>query len=148
MSVLPSQVHDTLRKHLLADGFDLVCDLEKSHGSWLYDAKRNKIRSNWQRIIKQFESFAEKNPKHVRAPDAHFMAAELSIDLSQRSMRTEDFGVAKQNYQKVISTWPKNRLADDSAFALANILVRRDKQPAAARRTIELALPYANDRRK
>ncbi len=112
------------------------------------DAKRNKIRSNWQRIIKQFESFAEKNPKHVRAPDAHFMAAELSIDLSQRSMRTEDFGVAKQNYQKVISTWPKNRLADDSAFALANILVRRDKQPAAARRTIELALPYANDRRK
>ena len=31
-------VHDTLRKHQLVDGMDLILDLEKSHGSWLVDA--------------------------------------------------------------------------------------------------------------
>lgn len=33
------RVHDTLRKHLLTDGFDFVLDLEKSQGSWLVDAR-------------------------------------------------------------------------------------------------------------
>lgn len=32
------QVHDTLRRHQLADGYPFVLDLERSHGSWLHDA--------------------------------------------------------------------------------------------------------------
>ena len=36
--ILPSHVHDTLRKHQLVDGYDMVLDLEKSHGSWIHDA--------------------------------------------------------------------------------------------------------------
>ncbi len=31
----------TLKKYILADGFDVVVDLEKSHDHWLYDRKRN-----------------------------------------------------------------------------------------------------------
>ncbi len=38
-SVEPEQVHNTLRKHLLADGYDIVLDLEKSEGLYLYDSK-------------------------------------------------------------------------------------------------------------
>ena len=34
----PKHVHETLRKHQLVDGYDLVLDLEKSHGSWVHDA--------------------------------------------------------------------------------------------------------------
>jgi len=37
----PTQVHEVLAKHMLVDGFHLVMDLEKSHGSWIYDATRN-----------------------------------------------------------------------------------------------------------
>ncbi|MFO8061777.1 MAG: L-lysine 6-transaminase [bacterium] len=37
-----SNVHETLSKHMLADGFDIVCDLDKSHGSYLYDSKNQK----------------------------------------------------------------------------------------------------------
>ncbi len=33
-----SQVHETLRRHQLTDGYPYVMDLEKSHGSWLHDA--------------------------------------------------------------------------------------------------------------
>jgi L-lysine 6-transaminase len=35
-------VHNTLSKHMLVDGFHLVMDLEKSHGSWIYDASTHK----------------------------------------------------------------------------------------------------------
>ena len=36
------KVHETLQKHLLVDGFDLVVDLEKSQGTWIYDARTGK----------------------------------------------------------------------------------------------------------
>ncbi len=35
----PRQVHETLRRHQLADGMPLVFDLERSHGPWLFDAR-------------------------------------------------------------------------------------------------------------
>ncbi len=37
-SITPDKVHETLREHLIADGFPLVFDLERSHGSWVVDA--------------------------------------------------------------------------------------------------------------
>lgn len=40
--VEPAKVHDVLGKHLLADGFDLVLDLQKSQGAYLYDSKYGK----------------------------------------------------------------------------------------------------------
>lgn len=37
----PSDVHSTLKKHILADGLDMVLDLEKSKGLYLHDASKN-----------------------------------------------------------------------------------------------------------
>jgi L-lysine 6-transaminase len=37
--VSPADVHSTLARHILADGYDLVMDFVKSHGSWLHDAR-------------------------------------------------------------------------------------------------------------
>jgi L-lysine 6-transaminase len=37
--VNPDDVHATLNKHVLADGFDLIFDMEKSKGVYIYDAK-------------------------------------------------------------------------------------------------------------
>jgi L-lysine 6-transaminase len=34
----PTEVHETLSRHQLADGFRMVLDLERSHGSWLHDS--------------------------------------------------------------------------------------------------------------
>ena len=39
MSVDSKNVKTTLSKHILADGFDPVMDMEKSHGSWLVDER-------------------------------------------------------------------------------------------------------------
>ncbi|HEY2954093.1 MAG TPA: L-lysine 6-transaminase [Candidatus Eisenbacteria bacterium] len=37
--IAPAEVHATLARHMLADGYDLVLDLEKSKGRKLHDAK-------------------------------------------------------------------------------------------------------------
>jgi L-lysine 6-transaminase len=38
ITIAPGDVHKTLEQSMLVDGFPFVLDLEKSHGSWLYDS--------------------------------------------------------------------------------------------------------------
>ncbi len=40
--IAPQEVHSTLSRHMLVDGFDLVVDLERSHGSRLFDSREGK----------------------------------------------------------------------------------------------------------
>jgi len=42
LSVAPDQVNQTLQQHILADGFDLTYDMEKSNGAYIYDSKYNR----------------------------------------------------------------------------------------------------------
>ncbi len=39
MQITPTEVRSIIGKHLLTDGMEQVIDLEKSHGSWLVDAR-------------------------------------------------------------------------------------------------------------
>jgi L-lysine 6-transaminase len=39
IAIPPSDVHATLGRHMLADGFEIVVDLQKSHGSYIYDSR-------------------------------------------------------------------------------------------------------------
>lgn len=43
IKIAPDKVHHHLRKHLLADGYDLVMDLKRSKGSWLADEISGKL---------------------------------------------------------------------------------------------------------
>ncbi len=40
--ITPKNVHETLSKYMLADGFDLVFDLENSHGTFFMDSRHNR----------------------------------------------------------------------------------------------------------
>jgi len=42
LSVSPEQVNDTLRQYILADGYDLTYDIEKSQGAYIYDSKHKR----------------------------------------------------------------------------------------------------------
>lgn len=42
VSISPEQVHETLSKHILADGFDLTFDMEKSEGVHIFDSKHHR----------------------------------------------------------------------------------------------------------
>jgi L-lysine 6-transaminase len=41
-SIAPASVHETVARHMLADGFDIVLDLEKSRGRRLWDARQGR----------------------------------------------------------------------------------------------------------
>jgi len=48
----PADVHGTLKKHMLVDGLDLVFDLKRSQGSYIYDSR------NGRRFLDFFSFFA------------------------------------------------------------------------------------------
>ena len=67
--VSPADVHGILARHILADGFDVVLDLEKSHGVWLHDSRNG-------RDLLDFCSFFASNPvgfNHPRMKDPEFL---------------------------------------------------------------------------
>ncbi len=50
--VQPSEVHNVLSRHMLADGYELVMDLKKSKGSWVFDSRHGR------NILDFFSNFA------------------------------------------------------------------------------------------
>lgn len=42
LPIKPKDVHASLSKHVLADGYDLIFDMEKSRGVYIYDSKHNR----------------------------------------------------------------------------------------------------------
>jgi L-lysine 6-transaminase len=51
-SVEPDEIHPTLSRHILADGFHVAIDLDRSHGSWIVDAQSGR------RILDFYSYFA------------------------------------------------------------------------------------------
>jgi L-lysine 6-transaminase len=50
--IQPAEVHNVLERHMLADGYEIVMDLKKSQGSWVFDARGK------GRILDFFTNFA------------------------------------------------------------------------------------------
>jgi len=73
----PADVHGTLKKHMLVDGLDLVFDLGRSQGSYIYDSR------NGRRFLDFFSFFATQpvGLNHPRMIDPAFKAkmAEIAI---------------------------------------------------------------------
>lgn len=42
LTVTPDQVNTVLNRHILADGYDLTFDMERSHGVYIYDSKKER----------------------------------------------------------------------------------------------------------
>ena len=81
--VAADDVHGHLARHMLADGFELVVDLERSHGAWIHDARGG-------RELLDFCSFFASNPvgfNHPKMKDPDFLkvlhrVAQLKPSLS------------------------------------------------------------------
>jgi L-lysine 6-transaminase len=67
--VAPADVHRTLSRHLLLDGYDLVFDFEKSQGAWMHDSRSG-------RRYLDFMTFFGSNPigyNHPQMKDPEFL---------------------------------------------------------------------------
>ncbi len=112
------------------------------------DEKRRKFRHHWLNVAKKLETVATKYPKSERAPEALFWSGELYAELSRFSASDEDLDAAQKNYSKVVTGWPKHRLADDAALALARVLADRKGDVAGARKVAAAGLEGAQDQKK
>src|SRR5205085_2298473 len=68
--IAPADVHRILGKTILADGYDVVFDYEKSHGAWMHDARAG-------RDLLDFLTFFGSNPigyNHPKMKDPEFLA--------------------------------------------------------------------------
>lgn len=78
LRVAAQEVFDVLNKSILVDGFDLVLDVERSHGARLYDSKN-------QRSMIDFFSFFASNPIGFNHPKMKEKAFEEKLLIFARA---------------------------------------------------------------
>ncbi len=81
VKVLPTEVHSTLARHMLVDGFDLVVDLKRSQGARVYDSRYNK------KYLDYFTFFASGSVgmNHPKMTDQSFLEKLASVGVNKPS---------------------------------------------------------------
>jgi L-lysine 6-transaminase len=105
LTVPADRVNESLSKHILADGFDLTYDMEKSHGAYIYDAKYNRT------LLDFFTCFASvplgyNHPKMVN--DENFKKNLLLAAMANPS----NSDVYTQQYAQFVETFSKIGIPD------------------------------------
>ncbi|MBB5439093.1 L-lysine 6-transaminase [Pedobacter sp. AK017] len=105
LTVAPDKVNETLSKHILADGFDLTYDMEKSQGAYIYDSKYNR------KLLDFFTCFASvplgyNHPKMIN--DEAFKSNLLQAALANPS----NSDVYTQQYAQFVDTFSKHGIPE------------------------------------
>ncbi|PYF69493.1 L-lysine 6-transaminase [Pedobacter nutrimenti] len=100
LTVAPDQVNEVLSKHILADGYDLTYDMDKSQGAYIYDAKYDR------RLLDFFTCFASvplgyNHPKMIN--DEAFKKNLLAAAIANPS----NSDVYTQQYAQFVDTFSK-----------------------------------------
>ncbi len=122
-SVSPENVMDILQKHLLIDGFDVVFDLRRSKGSYVFDAKRKKY------FLDFFTFFASSpvgfNHPRMTSPDFLEKLARVSI---HKPSSSDSYTVEMAEFMETFSRLampdylPHAFLVEGGALAVENAL--------------------------
>ncbi|MEF8847863.1 MAG: L-lysine 6-transaminase [Candidatus Thermoplasmatota archaeon] len=126
MSIAPKNVHETLKKYMLVDGFDLVCDLRKSQGCWVYDQRNDKkfldCFSFFATVPVGFNHPKMNNPKFIKRIGEVALNKPSNSDTYTREMAefVETFGdKAMPDYFKYLFFISGGALAVENAIKTA-----------------------------
>lgn len=124
VNVPASEVHDRLARHLLIDGFRLVLDAERSHGSWLVDAR------DGREFLDLYTHFASAplgaNPPGI-VGDPEFMALLASVAVGKPAnpdMYTTHLAEFVETFARVLGdpALPHLFFVEGGALAVENAL--------------------------
>lgn len=123
-TIAPDRVHETLRRHLLVDGFDLVLDTARSRGSWLVDAR------DGTRHLDLFSFFASaplgmNHPALADDPEFRAELAEVAVNKPSNSdVYTAQQAEFVETFERVLGdpALPHLFLVDGGALAVENAL--------------------------
>jgi L-lysine 6-transaminase len=119
----PKSVHDTLAKYQLADGLPIVLDQERSHGSWLVDAR------NGEEHLDLFTCFASwpVGYNHPGMADPEFLA-ELTEAAATNPSNSDLYTVSMARFVEAFATrvtpegFPHHFWVAGGALAVENAL--------------------------
>jgi L-lysine 6-transaminase len=122
--VTPDRVHETLRRHMLVDGFDLVLDTRASRGSWLVDAR------DGSRHLDLFSFFASaplglNHPALADDPAFRAELAEVALNKpSSSDVYTTQLAEFVETFSRVLGdpSLPHLFLVEGGAAAVENAL--------------------------
>ena len=79
LHISPAEVHSSLSRHMLADGYEIVMDLRKSKGCWVFDARRGRS------MLDFFSNFASCpiGYNHPRLDNAEFRERIVEASLNK-----------------------------------------------------------------
>jgi L-lysine 6-transaminase len=113
-------VIDRLRKHILADGFHIVADIEKSQDSWIVDAETGK------RYLDCYSQFASQplgwNYKHFQEKDTSRLQRLASVKLANSDMYSETFADFVETFASILPDFKHFFFIDGGALAVENAL--------------------------
>lgn len=121
--ISPQNVHETLKRHQLADGYPFVFDLERSHGSWLFDARTN------SEFLDFFTCFASWpiGYNHPRMSEPAFLA-ELTLAARNNPANSDLYTVSMARFVEAFATrvtpagYPHHFWVSGGALAVENAL--------------------------
>ena len=123
LSVPPQDVHDVLRQHILVDGYHLVVDLARSHGSFLFDAARDR------EVLDFFGSFSTCpiGYNHPKLDTPEFRARILPAALNKPAnsdLYTPEFASFVETFSRTLPAAFRNHLffIEGGAAAVENTL--------------------------
>jgi L-lysine 6-transaminase len=119
----PSHVLDTIEQHVLLDGFKIVFDLEKSRGSYLYDA------ANGHRLIDLYGFFGSLpigfNHPHFDDVDVQRkLLRAAKVKVANSDVYSEYYAEFVETFSRVVGLPPLERylFIDGGALAVENCL--------------------------
>jgi L-lysine 6-transaminase len=123
LRVAPSEVHGTLKQHMLADGYGVVLDLERSHGSWLYDSLRER------ELLDFFTNFSSypmgyNHPKLLTPEVRERLLRAAVVKPSNADLYTPYFAEFVATFARTVPAAFQRRLffVDGGALAIENAL--------------------------
>ncbi|OZM81131.1 L-lysine 6-transaminase [Pseudonocardia sp. MH-G8] len=124
MTVTPDRVHETLRRHMLVDGFDLVLDTRASQGSCLVDARDG---TRWLDMFSFFASAPLGMNHPALAGDPAFLAelTEAAVNKPSNSdIYTVQMAAFVETFERVLGdpALPHLFLVEGGALAVENAL--------------------------
>ena len=103
----------------------------------LGDEKKAGLRSEWERVLANFEKSLAAAPKGEDAPKCMYFVGRVHEELGRRSFLKSDRDNALAAFDRMIAAYPNHEWTDDSAYRLGLIWKEQAKDPAKAKDAFE-----------
>ncbi len=105
--------------------------------SLLGDEKKGGLRSEWERVLANFEKSLAAAPKGEDAPKCMYFVGRVHEELGRRSFLKSDRDNALAAFDRMIAAYPNHEWTDDSVYRLGLIWKEQAKDPVKAKAAFE-----------